>query len=154
VFIEFPLFMLNQSPHARVFASGLLMAVLLLPACGIFLGRQVPLNTENRSNLLLIFAPGPETATYRRQLDSLSGYAEEIRLRGLRIYKVFPDQGLNSDNQPLSVAQVQDLRNRFGVTPGEFVTLLLNADGREAARKEEWWSPIELMNTLDALREQ
>jgi|GEM_PF-2498141 len=146
--------MLNQGLHTRFFASGLLMAVLLLPACGIFLGRQVPLNTENRSNLLLIFSPSPETPAYRQQLDSLSGYAEEIRLRGLRIYKVFPDQGLNSDNQPLSVAQVQDLRNRFGVAPGEFATLLLNADGQAAARKEDWWSPIDLMNTLDALRGQ
>jgi hypothetical protein len=99
---------------------------------------------DNLSSLLLIFSPSPQNAKFQQQIDSLSLYQDEIRLRQLSIYKVFPDHGLNQDNRALVQAQVLDLRDRFNKSPQAFTMVLLGPDGQEAARKSEWWNPVEL----------
>lgn len=85
---------------------------------------------------LLIFAPSPEDAQYREQVEKLEGTVTEIGKRDMVLLYLFETAGVLASpeggeyrREELSRGETESLRSRYGVRDGEFRVILVGKDG-------------------------
>lgn len=136
------------STAMRAFATtllGLICMTLPLPA-------QAPTTLtamRGRYRPLLIFSGG-NAKFAEQQMTEIAAHAAEARDRQVLLVGV---QGTDSNVQTalLAPAEQERAQHRFGISPGQFVVILLGKDGGEKLRSSSPISWKKLRSTIDAM---
>lgn len=92
---------------------------------------------------LLVFAPSPEDARYRAQVEMLQGHGAELEDREMVLLHVFE----RDDNGE----EAHALRTRYGVRTGAFLIVLVGKDGETKFKASEPVGPAEVFGLIDAM---
>ncbi len=112
---------------------------------------------QGTSRILMVFAPNPDSANFKRQLELIEHHSFELSSRNTVLVPVSENLGLvgnlfGGEQLPLSSTTEQVYaRTRFHVDASDFVVLLLNEDGAEQLRSQKPMDIHELVAKLDTL---
>jgi hypothetical protein len=105
---------------------------------------------------VLVFAPSAKNASFRAQQALLEQYADDMMDRNL-LYVPVLRQGarwetpLDAPYVFLDQPELQGLRARFHIEPGEFTVILIGKDGGEKFRSAKPVSVLKLDALVDAM---
>jgi hypothetical protein len=121
------------------------LALLVLVGSGLAQSDQPLTDLQGTSRLLMVFSPDSNNASFKRQLGLIEHHVYELTERNTVVVPVaFVSNGtedrFSGENLLLGSDQAA-ARARFHVQPGEFLVVVLNADGTERMRSG---SPIDI----------
>jgi len=105
---------------------------------------------RDRARPLLIFAPRPDDPQLEIQLRRLQAGAAALAEREV-VTVALPYRAPATTAAMLGDAEAEAARQRFGVTPGDFLVVLLGKDGEEKLRSSHPLSLERLERTIDAM---
>ncbi len=122
---------------------------------------QPPLSQlQTTARVLIVFAPGAGSASYREQLQMLERHSFELSMHNVVVVPISSGSAaadaaqFSFENLPLATAGEQAAaRTRFHVPAGEFAVILLSQDGAEQIRSAAPVDIHKLMARLEALDE-
>jgi hypothetical protein len=131
----------------KVSLAAALAAALVAPsAAGAGMER---FQWQNRP--LLVFAPDPEHAAYRAQLDQANRYASGFAERDMVVIAVVAGAPVTVDGTPAKDLEAAVLRRRFEVPEDRFAAILVGKDGTEKLRRNAAIGADTLFQTIDAM---
>jgi hypothetical protein len=139
-----------------------LLSVLLgTCATATCLAQEPPSLTQlqNNARILIVFAPNPNSPSFKRQLELLERHSFELSIRNTVVVPVstaskLSDELFTFENLPLRTPVEQaDMRSRFRVKPGEFLVILLDQTGSVQIRSAFPVDIHELVASLDSLQD-
>jgi hypothetical protein len=84
--------------------------------------------------ILLVFAPSEPSPLYQQQQQAWQSRSEGMQERDLKLVEVLAAGASRVDEQPMSAASADRLRDQFGVAPQDFAVILVGKDGTEKQR--------------------
>jgi len=112
---------------------------------------------QNNARVLIVFAPDPDSPSFKRQLELIERHSFELSIRNTVVVPVsssskFSDELFTFENLPLGTpAEQADARSRFQVKPGDFLVILLDQVGSVQIRSAAPVDIHELVASLDSL---
>ncbi len=104
-----------------------------------------------KSRLLLVFAPSEDDAPYRDLRKELRDQEDKIIDRDLLVFHVFEDGESWFGDSLIDKQSAAQLRDRFSVTPGQFVVVLIGKDGGEKFREPNKVDMAEIFSLIDSM---
>jgi hypothetical protein len=109
--------------------------------------------------VLLLFAPAAQDARYRAQLQRLRAAPDSALAERDLMLVTLPATGTpqrrswdaESQAQPVSAESAARLRERLGVTAGDFAFVLVGKDGTEKRRDRAPVAPEAIFEEIDAM---
>lgn len=104
-----------------------------------------------RHRIVLLFASSKQSPAYQQQLEFWQSDTDGIRERDLQLVEVMESGESRANGKRISLASVEQLKQRFGATSKDFVVVLIVKDGTEKHRSQ---TPIDLtllFRTIDAM---
>jgi hypothetical protein len=112
---------------------------------------------QNNARMLIVFAPNPNSPSFKRQLELIERHSFELSIRNTVVVPVstaskLSDELFTFENLPLGTPSEQaDARSRFHVNPGDFLVILLDQIGSVQIRSAAPVDIHELVASLDSL---
>ncbi|MGI9176149.1 MAG: DUF4174 domain-containing protein [Rhodothermales bacterium] len=104
-----------------------------------------------KNRLLLVFAPSVKSPPYETQMQLFDPEEAGFKDRDLVLFRVL-DQGESSvGEERLSSADAGQLREHFGVAPGDFSVILVGKDGGEKRRDDTPVKTSAIFDEIDAM---
>ena len=104
---------------------------------------------ENR--LLLVFAPSPENAEYRKQIEALNSRKDGMLDRDLKIFHLFREGVSFGEGLQIEKESVDGLYQKYNIQPGKYLIVLIGKDGTEKLRKSSLLKPEKLFKVIDSM---
>lgn len=104
-----------------------------------------------KNRLLLVFAPSEHSPTYQRQIQLFQEQQAGFEERDLLLVELLTEVTSRVNRQPMSKANVTNLRSRFNVAPQEFRVILVGKDGTAKRRDSNPVEPEVIFNEIDAM---
>jgi hypothetical protein len=108
---------------------------------------------EHRWNnrVLLVFSPNNTYTDLTRTMEMVQNNRGGISERDLKVFQVLGNIGNSSGDNVLQSDDAQDLRERFKVSPNEYMSILIGKDGTEKMRTGEVVTAKRLFEIIDAM---
>jgi hypothetical protein len=105
---------------------------------------------------LLVFAPAVRNSSFAAQQKLLEEYADDMMDRNLLYVPVLEDSAnfkdpLDAPYVLLKQSEIQAIRARFQIAPGDFAVVLVGKDGGEKFRTSKPISVLRLDQIVDAM---
>ncbi len=101
--------------------------------------------------LLVVFAPSRQDIRFEQQMTRFSTAQDGLRDRDLLVVSLVGGGPSQVEDQPLTAAAEQRLRERFAVGPSAFCVVLVGKDGTEKRRDDKPVTARSLFDTIDAM---
>ncbi|MGK7393799.1 MAG: DUF4174 domain-containing protein [Candidatus Cyclobacteriaceae bacterium M3_2C_046] len=103
----------------------------------------------NDDRILVMFSPSPENSKYEKQLQIMLDHKEPLLDRQVALYKIYPREGLNAENERLATANVLKLRQQFKIEDDQFALLFVGVNGEVKFETYEVINIDPLLTVLD-----
>lgn len=117
-----------------------LLLLVILGTCAA----QEPVSSladlQTNTRILLVFAPDANSSNFKMQLELIQRHSFELSARNTVFVPVstaskYGEEKFSFENLPVGSAREQaEARNKFHVTPGEFLVILLDEHGTQQIR--------------------
>ncbi len=100
---------------------------------------------------LYVFSPTSDREDYQKQLNDISSREDGIEDRDMIVHLVLEKGASFAGDLPLETAAVQQLREKFSVSPGDFSVILVGKDGGVKLRKGEYVPMSDIFDLIDSM---
>jgi len=100
---------------------------------------------------LFIFSPTGDREDYGKQLRDLSSRKNAIDDRDMIVHLVLEKGNSFAGDLPLEREAVRQLRDKFAVSPLDFLVILMGKDGGVKLRRKEYTAMSDIFDLIDGM---